>query len=165
MADAAARVAGLLAAEAAATAVTGVVTAAIGGATLAAVAGNVANLTALNPTGQQPSKFRMKSDESHLVALSAGLATTATAGRAVAGDVAGLGAAVAGLGVLGTFGAITACLSVRFYLWRHSRLVCTHSCDPRLRIATRSVSSRCPDEARQAVKRAYHHSCSCFYCQ
>lgn len=48
--------------------------------------------------------------ETHLVALSVGLATAdgATAGRALAGDVAGLAAAVAGLGVLGALGAVTA---------------------------------------------------------
>jgi hypothetical protein len=78
--------------------------------------------------------------EAHLVALSAGLAATATAGGAVAGDVAGLAAAVAGLGVLGTLGAITACSRVSFNPPRQHRACVegTHSCDPRLRIMTMS---------------------------
>lgn len=44
----------------------------------------------------------------YLVALGAGLATATSVGGAVTGDVAGLAAAVAGLGVLGTLGAVTA---------------------------------------------------------
>jgi hypothetical protein len=71
-------------------------------------------------------------DNTHLVALSARLATNgaaaAAAGLAVAGDVAGLAAAVAGLGVLGALGAITAWfIKVREYSKAQQRAgVLTH---------------------------------------
>ena len=118
MADATARVAGLLAAEAAAaTATVALVEAAAIRTTLAAVAGNVADLAALVHHISKRT-FVLRTTKAYLVALSAGLAaaTTAaatTAGGAVTGDVAGLAAAVAGLGVLGALRAVTACCTVR----------------------------------------------------
>ena len=126
MADAAARVAGLLAAEAAglaaaATATVALVEAAATAAairtTLAAVAGNVADLAALVHHISKRT-FVLRTTKAYLVALSAGLAAatttaTTTAGGAVTGDVAGLAAAVAGLGVLGALRAVTACCTVR----------------------------------------------------
>lgn len=92
MTHAAARVAGLLVEVAT---IAGVVATTIGVAALLAVAGNMADLAAL-------------------VALSRAATTTTlawtlvTTGGAVARDMAGLAAAVAGLGVLGTLGAVTA---------------------------------------------------------
>ena len=143
MADATARVAGLLAAEAAAaTATVALVEAAAIRTTLAAVASNVADLTALvHHISKQA--FVLRTTKAHLVALSAGLAATAAtaAGGAVAGDVAGLAAAVAGLGVLGALGAITAYRPVRNCPRKGNTgvvRVCTHSCDPLLRNAKTS---------------------------
>jgi hypothetical protein len=113
MADATARVASLLAeagaAAAAATIAGAVTTTAIRVAALAAVAGNVADLAALDVASAM--SFPLKTTESHLVALSTGLAATgAAASRAVARDVAGLAATIAGLGVPRTLRAVTACL-------------------------------------------------------
>ena len=149
MADAAARVAGLLAAEAAlaaaATATVALVEAAAIRTTLAAVAGNVADLAALVHHISKRT-FVLRTTKAYLVALSAGLAAatttaTTTAGGAVTGDVAGLAAAVAGLGVLGALRAVTACGTVRNCpRKRNTGLVrgCTHSCDPLLRTAKAS---------------------------
>lgn len=153
MADAAARVAGLLAAEAAlaaaATATVALVEAAATAAairtTLAAVAGNVADLAALVHHISKRT-FVLRTTKAYLVALSAGLAAATTAaataaGGAVTGDVAGLAAAVAGLGVLGALRAVTACCTVRNCpRKRNTGLVrgCTHSCDPLLRTAKAS---------------------------
>lgn len=150
MADAAARVAGLLAAEAAglaaaATATVALVEAAAIRTTLAAVAGNVADLAALVHHISKRT-FVFRTTKAYLVALSAGLAAATTAaataaGGAVTGDVAGLAAAVAGLGVLGALRAVTACCTVRNCpRKRNTGLVrgCTHSCDPLLRTAKAS---------------------------
>jgi len=118
MADTAAGVAGLLVetTTVAAGVAAAVAAAAIRGTALGAVAGNVADLTALELT---VSTGRLDADCecTYLVALSAGLAAAAAGGltargRAVAGDMAGLAAAVAGLGVLRTLGAVTAYYTV-----------------------------------------------------
>ena len=89
VANATARVAGLLA-EATTATVAGVEATAVGRA-LGAVASNVTDLAALVALSTR---------------LAAGLA--AAGGGAVAGDVVGLAAAVAGLGILGALGAVTA---------------------------------------------------------
>jgi hypothetical protein len=134
VADAAARVAGLGLAKSTTT-IAGVEAAAIGSA-LRAVASNVADLAALDGTVSVGSPAWCPGKTwAHLVALSTGLATASAAtGRAVARDVAGLTAAVAGLGVLGALGAVTAfcCVSETP---RETRRDCTHSCDPRLKTA------------------------------
>ncbi|KAL2192052.1 hypothetical protein L209DRAFT_93849 [Thermothelomyces heterothallicus CBS 203.75] len=102
MADAATRVAGLLAIAAA---IAAAVTTAVRGTALAAVASNVADLTALHPPISRAS-LKEELRVIHLVAFSAGLAS-ATAALALAGDVAGLAAAVASLGILGALGTFT----------------------------------------------------------
>jgi len=116
VANATARVTGLLA-EAAATAtatVAGVeaTTAAAVGRALGAVPGDMANLTALGCALVVTIDLHCE-EVAYLVALSTGLTAAAaglatTGGRAVTRDVAGLAAAVASLGVLGPLGAVTA---------------------------------------------------------
>lgn len=112
VANAAARVAGLVLLETATVAARLVATTAVAVTALGAVAGNVADLAALGivSADEQTRLGNGAEREAHLVALSAGAASTASGGRlrAVARDVTGSAAAVAGLGVLGALRAVTA---------------------------------------------------------
>lgn len=131
MTESAARVAGLLATAEAATATATVAATAVATTTVSAlatlatlaiggaVAGDVTNLAALE---EEKGSVRDRGTcskcliQAHLVALlgataAATTTTTGTTGRAVARDVAGLAAAIAGLGgavITGTLRAVTA---------------------------------------------------------
>lgn len=156
-----AALAALAAAEALATTIA-LATATAIGRSLRAAAGNVADFTALYRLEYNRLLGRRDS-HAYLVALLAAAAATLAAGsrRAVTRDVTGLAAPVAGLGILGALGAVTAYTNVSREFVEQRRNVCTHSCGPRLK--TEKPSCQCNlfvGDVRLVVMRAYHRSCS-----